>query len=123
MVALAVFLKSFCLLLILTFVSRPQAATIMSPTLSPMDREGLSLALRKAKQSYAEGGVPIGSSLLESNDSTDGDGFRILGAGHNERWQKASATLHAEISTLETAGRQAAEVYRKCTIVSKVHLG
>lgn len=90
----------------------------MSPTLSPMDREGLSLALSKAKKSYAEGGVPIGSSLLESNDAIEGEGFRILGAGHNERWQKASATLHAEISTLETAGRQAAEVYRKCTIVS-----
>lgn len=87
------------------------------PPLSAMDRQGLSLAFEQANKSYAEGGVPIGSALLEACDSGSGETFRVLGASYNQRWQKESATLHAEISALEMSGRQPPEVYRKCTIV------
>lgn len=58
---------------------------------------------------YAEGGVPIGGALI-SDDGT------VLGRGHNMRFQKNSATLHGEISTLENAGRLPGKVYKNCTM-------
>lgn len=36
--------------------------------------------------------------------------------GHNQRFQKNSATLHGEISTLENAGRLPGKVYKNCTM-------
>lgn len=58
---------------------------------------------------YEEGGVPIGGALI-SEDGT------VLGRGHNLRFQKDSATLHGEISTLENAGRLKGSVYKNCTM-------
>ncbi|KAI0074815.1 cytidine deaminase-like protein, partial [Panus rudis PR-1116 ss-1] len=60
------------------------------------------------------GGVPIGSALVYHG----GANSEVLGSGHNERIQKLSPTLHAEISALENAGRLKAEVYRNSTIVT-----
>ena len=48
---------------------------------------GFVLAVKEAQKSYDEGGVPIGACLV----SRDG---RILGHGHNMRFQKDSAILH-----------------------------
>ena len=48
---------------------------------------GFQAAVAEAKIGFSEGGVPIGACLV------DGDG-RILGAGHNLRVQRDSATLH-----------------------------
>jgi len=70
---------------------------------------GFKAALDEAKKGSEEGGVPIGAALV----SADG---KILGRGHNLRIQKGSATLHAEISALENAGRLPAATYRGATM-------
>ena len=57
----------------------------------------LEAAIEEAKKGMAEGGVPIGSVLVIDN--------RIVGRGHNQRVQKGSAVLHAEMDCLENAGR------------------
>lgn len=58
---------------------------------------------------YAEGGVPIGGALIHEDGT-------IYGRGHNMRFQKGSATLHGEISTLENAGRLKGSIYKDCTM-------
>jgi cytosine deaminase len=70
--------------------------------------EFLKAALEEAKKSFAEGGIPIGSVLTHAG--------RILGRGHNQRVQRGSAILHAEMDALERAGRQRAAVYRGSTL-------
>ncbi|TKA70931.1 hypothetical protein B0A55_06127 [Friedmanniomyces simplex] len=70
---------------------------------------GFKAALEEAKQGAKEGGIPIGACLVNK------DG-KILGRGHNMRLQKNSATLHAEISTLENAGRLPASAYEGATM-------
>ncbi len=57
----------------------------------------MKAAIEEAKKGLAEGGIPIGSVLVK-------DG-KIIGRGHNQRVQKGSPTLHAEIDCLENAGR------------------
>ncbi|MCK9614923.1 MAG: nucleoside deaminase [Candidatus Omnitrophica bacterium] len=67
-------------------------------------------AIRQAKISLRQGGIPIGSILVK-------DG-KIIGRGYNKRVQKKSAILHAEMDCLENAGRLKAKDYRKCAIYS-----
>lgn len=54
-------------------------------------------AIKEAKKGLSEGGIPIGSVLVKNG--------KIIGRGHNQRVQKGSPTLHAEIDCLENAGR------------------
>jgi creatinine deaminase len=68
----------------------------------------LEAALDEAVKGLDEGGIPIGSVIVHDN--------KILGRGHNRRVQQGSAVLHAEMDALENAGRQAAHVYRECTL-------
>ncbi|KAI0066100.1 putative cytosine deaminase [Artomyces pyxidatus] len=82
--------------------------------MSLADTHGITVAFNQAKKSYNEGGIPIGSSLFNSRTGAQ------LGAGHNERVQKASPTLHAEIAALENTGRLRAAVYRECTLVREL---
>ncbi len=49
----------------------------------------LAAAIVEARKSLNAGGIPIGSVLV-----VDGD---IAGRGHNQRVQKGSAVLHAEM--------------------------
>jgi cytosine deaminase len=70
--------------------------------------EFLRAALEEARQGLAEGGIPIGAILVHSG--------RILGRGHNQRVQRGSAILHAEMDALERAGRLEAPVYRASTL-------
>lgn len=70
--------------------------------------EFLQAALDEARQGLAEGGIPIGAVLAHSRG--------ILGRGHNQRVQRGSAVLHAEMDALERAGRLAASVYRASTL-------
>ncbi|CAN6638462.1 cytosine deaminase [Trichomonascus vanleenenianus] len=73
------------------------------------DAEYLQLAIDQAKKSASEGGVPIGAVLV------DKDG-KVLGAGHNQRMQKKSATLHGEMDALENAGRLPGSAYKGATM-------
>ena len=68
----------------------------------------LNAAIDEARQGLDEGGIPIGSVIVH-----DGE---IIGRGHNRRIQQGSTVLHAEMDALENAGRQAAAVYRECTL-------
>jgi len=72
--------------------------------------ELLTAAIEEAKKGLAGGGIPIGSVLV-----IDG---RIVGRGHNQRAQKGSAVLHAEMDCLENAGRLKAAEYRRATLYS-----
>jgi creatinine deaminase len=67
-------------------------------------------AIAEAENGLAAGGIPIGSVLV-----IDGE---IAGRGHNQRMQKGSAILHAEMDALENAGRLSASDYRRSTLYS-----
>lgn len=67
-------------------------------------------AIEQAKKSLAEGGIPIGSVLV-----IDGE---IVGRGHNQRVQKGSCVLHAEMDCLENAGRLTAKEYQRAVLYS-----
>ncbi|MGB8130880.1 MAG: nucleoside deaminase [Candidatus Angelobacter sp.] len=68
----------------------------------------LQAAIEEARQGLAEGGIPIGSVIV--------DGDKIIGRGHNRRVQKGSSILHGEMDALENAARQSAAVYRQCVL-------
>lgn len=68
----------------------------------------LKAAIEEAQAGLAEGGIPIGSVIVH-------DG-KIIGRGHNRRVQQGSTVLHGEMDAFENAGRQAASVYRECTL-------
>jgi len=70
-----------------------------------MNDSFLAEAIEEARQGVREGGIPIGSVLV--------DGGTIIGRGHNRRVQRGSAILHGEMDALENAGRQPASVYRE----------
>jgi cytosine/creatinine deaminase len=68
----------------------------------------LQAAIDEARQGGHEGGIPIGSVLVYED--------AIIGRGHNQRVQRGSVILHAEMDALENAGRRTAAVYRRCTL-------
>ena len=68
----------------------------------------LQAAIEQARQSLAEGGIPIGSVLVHEG--------RIIGRGHNCRVQTGSPIDHGEMNCLRNAGRLPARVYRDCTL-------
>ena len=72
--------------------------------------EFLAAAMDEARKGLAAGGIPIGSVLV-----IDG---RIVGRGHNQRMQKGSPVLHAEMDCLENAGRLPAADYRRAVLYS-----
>jgi len=70
----------------------------------------MALAIEEAKKGFSEGGIPIGSILVIDD--------KIVGRGHNQRIQKGSAVLHAEMDCLENAGRLTAKEYQKAVLFS-----
>ena len=72
--------------------------------------EFMQAAIEEAKQGLAEGGIPIGSVLVIDD--------KIIGRGHNQRVQKGSAILHAEMDCLENAGRLKAREYQRAVLYS-----
>ena len=70
----------------------------------------LAAAIEEAKKGLSEGGIPIGSVLVVDD--------MIVGRGHNQRVQKGSPVLHAEMDCLENAGRLRASEYRRATLYS-----
>jgi cytosine deaminase len=55
-------------------------------------------AYAEAKAGYDEGGLPIGSILVENGE--------IVGAGHNRRIQEGDPIAHGEMDCLRRAGRR-----------------
>lgn len=74
------------------------------------DTELLQAAIAEARAGRAEGGIPIGAAL-----AVDGE---VIAVGHNKRVQEGSAIKHGETDCLENAGRLAAAVYAKATMVT-----
>lgn len=70
----------------------------------------LQAAIDEAKQGLGEGGIPIGSVLVIDDE--------IVARGHNQRVQKGSCVLHAEMDCLENAGRLTAADYKRATLYS-----
>jgi len=73
------------------------------------DRDQLAVAVAAARQSLAEGGIPIGGALI------GGDGS-VLGRGHNRRVQDDDPSVHGETAAFRNAGRQRS--YRGTTMVT-----
>ena len=65
----------------------------------------LKAAIEEAKAGLAEGGIPIGSTLVYKNE--------IIGRGHNQRIQRGSTILHAEIDAIENSGRESVPVFKE----------
>ena len=65
----------------------------------------MDAAVEEAELGLKSRGIPIGSVLVR-------DGA-IIGRGHNQRMQKGSAVLHAEMAALENAGRLPARAYHE----------
>jgi cytosine/creatinine deaminase len=70
----------------------------------------LEAAIKEAKSGLAEGGIPIGSVLVIDD--------QVVARGHNQRVQKGSSVLHAEMDCLENAGRLKASDYRRAVLYS-----
>lgn len=68
----------------------------------------MEAAIEEARKSLQEGGIPIGSVIVNEG--------KIIGRGHNRRVQKGSAVLHGEMDALENSGRQPASVYRQSVL-------
>ncbi len=68
----------------------------------------LEAAKEEARQSAAEGGLPIGSVIVHQG--------KVIGRGHNRRVQQNSVIRHAEMDCLENLGRIPPHIYRECTI-------
>jgi len=67
-------------------------------------------AIKEAKKGLKEGGIPIGSVLVEEG--------KVIGRGHNLRVQKGSEILHAEMACIENAGRKNEKELKNCTLYS-----
>jgi cytosine deaminase len=59
--------------------------------------EFMQEAIRQARKSLAEGGIPIGSALVKAG--------QLVAAGHNKRVQEDNPILHGEMDCLNNAGR------------------
>lgn len=68
----------------------------------------MDAAIEEAELGLKAHGIPIGSVLVHKG--------AIIGRGHNQRVQKGSVVLHAEMDALENAGRLPATVYRQSVL-------
>jgi creatinine deaminase len=59
----------------------------------------LQIAIAEARQGLAEGGIPIGGALFDTQG-------RLLGRGHNRRVQHNDPSVHGETDAFRNAGRQ-----------------
>jgi len=75
----------------------------------PDTGELLALACEQARRGLAEGGVPIGAALVDSDGT-------VLGAGCNRNVQQGDFLLHAETVAIGNAG--ALSDYSQTTLVT-----
>lgn len=59
--------------------------------------EFMEEAIRQARKSLAEGGIPIGSALVKNG--------KLVASGHNKRVQEDNPILHGEMDCMNNAGR------------------
>lgn len=59
----------------------------------------LQRALEEARRGLAEGGIPIGAALFDSQG-------KLLASGHNRRVQEGDPSIHGETDAFRKAGRQ-----------------
>ncbi len=69
----------------------------------------LQVALDEARTGLAEGGLPIGAAMFD----TEG---RLLSSGHNRRVQQGDPSVHAETDAFRRAGRL--KTYRNTIMVT-----
>ena len=69
----------------------------------------LDVAIAEARQSLAEGGIPIGAALFDRQGT-------LLGRGHNRRVQEHDPSVHGETDAFRKAGRQRS--YRSTIMVT-----
>lgn len=85
----------------------------MTPDPSPIAADaiavGLDAAIEQAEKGWREGGIPIGSVLLDASGM-------IVARGHNQRVQSGDPTAHAEVDCIRKAGRR--RDWRRLTLVS-----
>jgi cytosine/creatinine deaminase len=67
-------------------------------TPAAQDHEFMRVALAEAQCGYDEGGVPVGSVLVENG--------RLVAQGHNRRVQDGDPIAHGEMDCLRRAGRR-----------------
>lgn len=65
--------------------------------------------MAEARNGLAEGGIPIGAAIFDSEG-------RLLGSGHNRRVQNGDPSSHGETDAFRDAGRQRS--YRKLAMVT-----
>lgn len=84
--------------------------TDAAPPLAPQAiAAGLDAAIEQAEKGWREGGIPIGSVLLDAKGV-------IVARGHNQRVQSGDPTAHAEVDCIRKAGRR--RDWRRLTLVS-----
>ena len=69
----------------------------------------LAVAIAEARKGLAEGGIPIGAAIFDSNG-------KLVGSGHNRRVQNGDPSLHGETDAFRNAGRQRS--YRNLIMVT-----
>lgn len=68
----------------------------------------MGFALKEAKKSLEEGGIPIGAVLVKNGE--------IISKGHNKLIQNDSVILHGEMDAIENVGRLNYEDYQEITL-------
>jgi creatinine deaminase len=71
---------------------------------SELSLQWLSAAIEQAEKSWSEGGIPIGSVLVDP--AGNGGKGEIVARGHNLRVQSGDPTAHAEVTCVRNAGRR-----------------
>ena len=59
----------------------------------------IAVALSEARKGLAEGGIPVGAAIFNTNG-------QVVGAGHNRRVQNGDPSVHGETDAFRNAGRQ-----------------
>ena len=91
------------------FFGHQQRRSTMARMAIPDHNTMLATAIAEARKGLAEGGIPIGAAIFNS------DG-RTVGTGHNRRVQNGDPSLHGETDAFRNAGRQRS--YRNLIMVT-----
>jgi len=70
----------------------------MITTIAQADQRFMKEALNEARASYREGGIPVGSVMVEKGV--------IISRGHNQRVQSNDPIAHGEMDCIRKAGRR-----------------